>query len=263
MAFAASKRARFTFLAAVFALMGALTGSAKASVIEASPSFPPIPLTLTTLGAGCFDPLHVCVASGGMFTLTSATSTFSSAGQDVVADATFTRSLTGLPGSPLANTDIGSFTLTGTVDFEVVGRTSNNQAGSGTIDVTGMSLSGILDISFPGYGALNGYTMTATLATSPASTGTVSIMPIFTATSGFYTVEYLVTTVIDVNTVLAIEGTGLSETVPIKVEAVPEPPAWMLMVAGFAGLGFAGRRRAARFTRITGRRLVANSASPA
>jgi hypothetical protein len=238
MAFAASKRARFTFLAAVFALMGALTGSAKASVIEASPSFPPIPLTLTTLGAGCFDPLHVCVASGGMFTLTSATSTFSSAGQDVVADATFTRSLTGLPGSPLANTDIGS--------------SSNNQAGSGTIDVTGMSLSGILDISFPGYGALNGYTMTATLATSPASTGTVSIMPIFTATSGFYTVEYLVTTVIDVNTVLAIEGTGLSETVPIKVEAVPEPPAWMLMVAGFAGLGFAGRRRAARYTRSQG-----------
>ena len=77
------------------ALMG---GSAQASVIESSPSFPPIPLSFVSpTGAGCFDIAAVCVTPG-TFVLTSAKSNFLlPAVQDVVADATYTGSLTPLP----------------------------------------------------------------------------------------------------------------------------------------------------------------------
>ena len=129
MAFAVSKQRCSAFLAVLSVVAGALMGSARASVIESSPSFPPIPLSFeSSTGVGCFAGPGVCVTPG-IFTLTSATSTFSSlpAVQDVEGDATFTGSLTTLTHIP-----IGSFTLKGTVDFEVLGRGSDTRPGPGT-----------------------------------------------------------------------------------------------------------------------------------
>jgi hypothetical protein len=38
------------------------------------------------------------------------------------------------------------------------------------------------------------------------------------------------------------------ETIPILNPTVPEPSTWAMLLIGFAGIGFAGWRRARRFT---------------
>ncbi len=127
MALAVSKQGCLAFLAVSAAIAGALTGSAQASVIEPSPSFPPLPFSFASpTGAGCFDIAAVCVTPG-TFTLTSAVSTFLPAVQDISANATFTGSLTPLPP---ASGSLGTFTLSGTVDLSVLGRTSDAETGS-------------------------------------------------------------------------------------------------------------------------------------
>jgi hypothetical protein len=139
MRIAISKQGRSAIVAAGIAVAAALTGSAHAGVIESSPTFPPDPLSFTSpTGAGCFD-LGVCVTPG-TFTLTSPMSTFVPATtllpavQDIDADATYTGSLTTLPTANPPSVFLGSFTLTGTVDLEVTGRTSSTETGSWPAD---------------------------------------------------------------------------------------------------------------------------------
>jgi PEP-CTERM motif len=232
---AISKQGRSATIAAGLAVAAALTGSAHAGVIESTPTFPPIPLSFTSpTGAGCF-PLGVCVTPG-IFTLTSAVSTFVPvllpAVQDIAAEATYTGSLT----TP-ASVFLGSFTLTGTVDLEVEGRTFSTEIGSWQAELTGMSLSGPL-LSFG--------TLSATLDMNPLkpSTGGVSIEPLGQNKTGF-----VVNSFFDIFMDLTLDRPGqptlMTSVGPIRVVAVPEPSTWAMMLIGFAGLAFAARRRRA------------------
>jgi PEP-CTERM motif len=242
---AISKPGRSAIVAAGLAVAWALTGSARAGVIETSPTFPPIPLSfMSPTGAGCFDVAMVCVTPG-TFTLTSAVSTFVPATtllpavQDIDADATYTGSLTTLPTAMPPSVFLGSFTLTGTVDLQVVGRKSQTDIGSWPAELTGISLSGQL-LSF---GMLS-----AILDMNPLhpSTGTVSIAPISGGanTRG----EFLISSFFDIFMDVTLDRPGqppLMTTIgPIPVVAgTPEPSTWAMMLIGFAGLAFAARRR--------------------
>ncbi len=241
MRIAVLKHKRSAVVAAGLAIAGALTGSAEASVIASSPTFPTIPLSFSSpTGAGCFDIAAVCVTPG-IFTLTSAVSTFPAglpAVQDIAADATYTGSLTLLPP---ATGSLGSFTLTGTVDLEVMGRASPTDTGSWATELTGMSLTGPL---------LTLGTLTATLGSTP-STGTTSITPL--GSSNGNGGEFLISSFFDVFIDVTLDRPGglkpLSTTVgPISIVAVPEPSTWAMLLAGFAGLGAAAYRRRAAAT---------------
>jgi hypothetical protein len=231
MAFAVSKQGCSALLAVSAIVAGALMGSVQASVIESSPSFPPIPLSfLSPTGAGCFDIATVCVTPG-IFTLTSAKSNFLlPAVQDVVADATYTGSLTPLPP---ATGSLGSFTLSGTVDLAVLGRTSDTETGSWTTQITSLSLSGPL---------LNFGTLFATLDPSRSSTGTTSIAALG---NGEFQISSFFDVFMDVTLDRPSPLPPLHTTVgPIPVEAgVPEPATWAMMLVGFVGLGFLGYRK--------------------
>ncbi len=241
---AISKQGRSATVAAGLAVAAALTGSAHAGVIESSPTFPPDPLSFTSpTGAGCFDVAAVCVTPG-TFTLTSPMSTFVPATtllpavQDIAADATYTGSLTTLPTANPPSVFLGSFTLTGTVDLEVIGRTSAMETGSWTAELTGISLSGPL-LSFG--------TLTATLDMDDPSKGTVSIAPL-----GQNAREFVITSFFDIFMDVTLDDRPLGmqplmTTVgPIPVVAgTPEPATWAMVLIGFAGLAFAARRRAA------------------
>ena len=227
MALAVSKQRCSAFFAVSAVVAGALMGTARASVIESSPSFPPIPLSFSSpTGVGCFPGAMVCVTPG-IFTLTSATSTFLPAVQDVEGTATFTGSLTTLTDIPL-----GSFTLSGPVGFEVLGRSSDTMTGTWDTEITSLSLTGQL---------LHLGTLTAMLDTGPnsqPSTGSLTIEQLGRD-------EFRITSFFDVFMDLSLPplATGVG---PIHVDAVavPEPTTWAMMLLGFAGLGFAGRRRA-------------------
>ncbi len=231
MALAVSKQGCLAFLAVSAAIAGALTGSAQASVIEPSPSFPPLPFSFASpTGAGCFDIAAVCVTPG-TFTLTSAVSTFLPAVQDISANATFTGSLTPLPP---ASGSLGTFTLSGTVDLSVLGRTSDAETGSWTTEITGLSLTGPL---------LGLGTLSATLDSLHPSNGTTTITPIG------QTSEFQISSSFDVFMDVTLDRATLpplhATVGPIPVEAAaPEPASWAMMLLGFGGLFFVGYRKA-------------------
>src|ERR1700760_3549037 len=116
----------------------ALATSARASVISTTPTLPLLGVAyVSSTGAGCFPTKNVCI-SGGALTLTSVVSSnFNLAGQDIVANATYTGQLT-----TMSNTPIGAVSLTGTVEQEIVGRTFSTETGSWTADIVSILLSG-------------------------------------------------------------------------------------------------------------------------
>ncbi|MGA9848006.1 MAG: PEP-CTERM sorting domain-containing protein [Roseiarcus sp.] len=237
MRIAISKHGRSAIIAMGLAIAGGLTGSAQATLVESSPTFPPIPLSFASPSGGrCFDIAAVCVTPG-LLTLTSAVSNFLPAVQDITADATYTGSLTPLPPG---TGSLGSFTLTGTVEMEVLGRTSATDTGSWTTELTGMSLSGPL-LSFG--------TLSATLDPDPSnsSTGTTSITPLDPNKSGPFVINSFFDIFVDLTLDDRPPGLPpLNTTIgPIRVVAVPEPSTWAMLLTGFAGLAFAGWRRAA------------------
>jgi hypothetical protein len=123
---------------------------------------------------------------------------------------------------------IGSFTLSGTVDFEVLGRGSDTDTGTWDTEITLLSLTGALPI---------GGTLTATLGSSP-STGTTTIEELARK-------EFLITSFFDVFMDLSLPPLSTSVgPIPVEAVGVPEPAAWAMMLLGFAGLRAAWRRRA-------------------
>jgi len=232
MAFASKRACTALLLTSIFGAV-ATTGPVKAAIVSDSPSLPllGVPYTSPT-GAGCFTLAGVCVTPGTFVLTSTVSSTFTVAGQDIVADASYDGTLTTLGGAL-----IGSFSLTGTVEELVLGRTSDTELGSWTTDLVMMSLSG----------PVLGHTLTATQDPTNPSTGLTSIESIDVGNQQRFRIDSFFDVFIDVS----LSGTGLSASVgPISVEAVPEPPVWTLMILGFAGLAFAGRSRlAARSTR--------------
>jgi hypothetical protein len=218
------------FAAGLFGAV-AFAAPARADVITSSPSLPllGIPYESPNGGAGCFLVGTVCVTPG-VFTQTSVVSNMISGGnQQIVADAVYTGAVTGVVSGPV--------TLSGTVDETVLGRTSNDETGSFTTDITGLDLSGVLDLSPPA-NPLNGHMLSITLDGSETSAGTTAIVDMGGGT-------FRINSFFDVFVDLTLVGTPYSaSTIPITLVAVPELSTWAMAIAGFAGIGFAARRRA-------------------
>lgn len=211
------------------------SGSAQPVLILPSASLPLIgvPYQSTGIGAGCFTIVSACVTPGP-FIMTSATPpAFVGGNQLNTADATYEASLTPIGGSTI----IGSVSLTGTLDEEVLGRTSDSQTGTFTVDITSIDLTGTL--SLPGL-PLDGYMLKLALNPSDTSSGTTTITPdgsMFQITSFF---DVFVDVTLETPSGAPVKSVSLPE---ITLVAVPEPSTWGMLLAGFAGLGFFGYRR--------------------
>jgi hypothetical protein len=238
MQFSRSKQARFGFIAAGVALFGALAGSAQASVVTPTASLPLIGVAYVSLGAGagCFTVATACVNPGPFIQTSIVSDAFSGGNQEIIANVTYDATLT----PPMGTTIIGSVALTGTVDETVVSRTSSNETGSFTVDLTGLSLSGLL--SLPSEPLLDGRTLTVGLDTSnplDTSSGTTTIVADGTA----FRINSFFDVFVDITLDLPPPFTSPSVSVgPILLVAVPEPSTWAMALLGFAGLAFAAYR---------------------
>jgi hypothetical protein len=221
-----SRQARSAIVAAGLAFAGALTGSAEASVITASPSLPLIGVPyISPGGAGCFSIASVCVTPGPFVQTKTVLSTISGGSQNIEAKASYDGTLSGAYS--------GSVSLTGTVDYTVVGRTSLSELGTFPTDITGLSLTGTLDL--PG-SPFDNHALDVTLAAPSFGMTTIA------QDGGLFRIDSF----FDVFIEISLPGTGLSAFPPvIRLVAVPEPSTWAMMLVGFAGLGVAARRRAA------------------
>jgi hypothetical protein len=240
MRFIGSKQARIGFLAAGVALSGALAGSAQASVVTPTASLPLIgvPYVSPPPGAGCFTIATACVNPGAFILTNPVMYSYSGGDQIITAGVTYDATLT----PPMETNIIGSVDLTGTVEMKVLGRTSNTETGSFTVDLTELSLSGPL--SLPGEPLLDGRTLMVGLDTanpSDTSSGTTTIAPdgpAFKINSFF---DVFVDITLDLPTTSPSTSVG-----PILLVAVPEPSTWAMALLGFAGLAFAAYRRPVR-----------------
>jgi hypothetical protein len=227
--------ARSGFFAAGVFLCGALAGSAQASVIRPNASLPLIgvPYVSPGSGAGCFTVATACVNPGPFIQTGVVSDMFDAAGQEIVADVAYDATLT----PPGETNIIGSVVLTGTVDETVVGRTSNSEIGTFTVDITGLTLSGPL--SLPGNALLDGRTLTVGLNTADTSSGTTAIA----ADGAAYRIDSFFDVFADITLELPPPLTSPSTSVgPILTIAAPEPSTWAMMLIGFAGLAFASWR---------------------
>jgi hypothetical protein len=234
-----SNNARSAIVAAALAAAGTLTGSAEASVIRPTASLPLLGVPyISPNGAGCFSLAGVCVTPGAFVQTKTVSSTFNMGNQDIVVDAVYSATLTPLIG----NTIIGTVALSGTVDETVFGRTSDSQTGTFDITITGLDLTGTLML--PPANPLDGHTLLAGLDPTDTSKGTTTITPEggVGGPGGPFKIDSFFDVFIDVS----VPSAGLMKSVgPIRVVATPEPSTWAMLLIGFAGLGFAGWRRAA------------------
>lgn len=236
MRLAVSKLAHWSVLAAGVALAGALLGSAQASVFTPTASLPliGIPYVSPPPGAGCFTIASACV-NPGPFILTDVVSYMYTGGnQEIVADVEYDATLT----APMGTTIIGSVDLTGTVEMKVLGRASNTETGSFTVDITELSLSGPLSLSGS---PLDGRTLMVGLDASETSSGTTTIVDEGAA----FKIDSFFDVFADITLDLPTTSPSISVG-PIFLVAVPEPSTWALALLGFAGLAFAAYRRPVR-----------------
>jgi len=192
----------------------AAPGAARAGVITDSPTLPLLGIPYgSPTGAGCFVAVGVCVTPGTLTQTALVSSQFNLSGQDIVTDATFTATLT-----TLANAPLGSITLNGTVEQEVLGRTTSTETGSWTTDLAAVSLSG----------PVLGHTLTVMLDPSNTSNGITSIEPY----AGDGTPKFEIDSFFDVFLDLSLDSTPPLNTSigPIFVVAgVPEPASLSLL----------------------------------
>jgi hypothetical protein len=163
----------------------------------------------------------VCVTPGTL-TLTSLVSqNFTSLGQDIVTDASFTAVLTSLGNAPL-----GTVQLTGTAEQEVLGRLGATDTGSWTTELTALSLSG----------TVLGATSNVSLDPSNSSDGNTSITAVGNGT-------FQINSFFDVFVDITLDSQPPLSTTrgPIQVTAVPEPASLALFALPL--LAFAGARR--------------------
>jgi hypothetical protein len=217
-----------TVLAACVALIGGAS-TVSASVISTTPTLPVlnVPYAAAT-GVGCFPTAGVCVVPG-TFTLTSLTwSSFDSTGQDIKATASYVSTLTTLAGAPL-----GPVNLLGTLEEEILGRTSSTELGTWATKLLALSLSG----------PVLGHTLTLTLDPAHASTGQSSIEALGGGVGG--NDGFRIDSFFDVFVELTLDTTPPLATTrgPLHLSMVPEPSTWLLLLTGFLGLGFGWRQR--------------------
>lgn len=207
---------------------------ARASVISSTPTLPLLGVPyVTAASASCFPLAGVCV-TGGVITFTSLVSSmFNAAGQDITTEAVNSVTLTNLSHVP-----IGTIDLSGTVEQEVLGRTSPTELGSWTTDLISLSLSG----------TVLGHTLTIGLDPAHESTGETSIVPF--GNNGHFEISSF----FDVFVELTLDSVPplhtTREVTATAVQSVPEPSSIAAIAAALAMMPVLYRRRSARFPKI-------------
>jgi hypothetical protein len=214
-------------LAACAAALFSGMGSARAFLTETS-TLPLLGSPYTIGGGNCFDIAEFCVA-GGEFTLTSVVPggfVQSGADQFITADATAVFQLNNLSSVP-----IGTVTLTGTIEQEVLARFNQDDTGSWTVDLvpTSTLLTGTLD----------GNALTFQLNTAKTSSGTTSITPdgAFFGLNSFFDVFAQITYDVPGGPLTAFPSGTATAT------AAPEPPTLALLAGSLVVMSGVRRRR--------------------
>ncbi|HEY3849161.1 MAG TPA: PEP-CTERM sorting domain-containing protein [Acetobacteraceae bacterium] len=211
---------RAAILAAV-TLVSAAT--AKANIISSSPSLPIIGVPfIASAGLGCLPAANVCFLPGSLTFGSTVSSGFNIDGQDIVSNLTYMGELT----SAVGGNDLGPISLTGTIEQEILGRTTSTQTGLWTIDVLGLSLSGPLQAN----------TLSLNLSSAHASVGSVSITPV---TGGNYNIgsslDLVVDLFLDSNPPLSVQGIAADFTLQdTSSNAVPEPSTLAILIVALA-----------------------------
>lgn len=223
-----TRQSRRVILLALCLVGIALGGTgARAAVFSSTPSLPPLNVPFVSAGVGCFQAAALCIQPGSV-TFTSATSTFDLSGQDIVANAVYTGTLT-----DLSHNALGPVVLTGTLEEEVLGRTFSTETGTWSTEIKALLLAG----------AVQGHTLTLKLG-APPSTGVASVESIG---NDFDAEGFLIDSFFDVFVDLTLDTpTPLHTTLgPIHLAiAVPEPTSIALVGTGL--LLLAGVRQRVR-----------------
>jgi hypothetical protein len=198
-------------------------GSAQAFVLSNTPdALPLLGFAYTIPGGVCFSTAGYCVA-GADFTLTSLAppGLVQTSNEDITTNATATIDLANSSHVP-----IGTVTLTGTVEQDVLRRPNEFDTGSWTVDLESLSLSGTLN-SLP-----------ITVMLNPADlgmdTGTTSIVEdgaVFRVDSFF-----------DVFAEISYDGLTATASGAATAGGVPEPATLALLAGPLLVLSAARRR---------------------
>lgn len=226
MMFGPHRRFPAALTAGIIALLACVT-TARASVISATPTLPVLGVPYaSSIGVGCFPAAGACVVPGTITLTSLVSSTFDSSGQNIVANASYVGTLTNLGGVP-----IGPVNLAGTLEEEIIGRTSSSALGTWATELLALSLSG----------TVLGHTLTLTLDPAVPSTGFSSI-----TVEGGQGDRFRIDSFFDVFVELSLDTIPPLSTTrgPLHLSLLLEPSTWLLLIGGIAGLGCLRRRTA-------------------